>query len=245
MSFLHLPTELRFHIYSYISIPDAAPFSAYRGLFLSCKQIALELIQEAPKTILTHITKTLSQTPNMSVSHAPCRRAPSSRARQTIAQGNPRAKSFGLHDIRITLDATTTPGFHIVPHPQVWTHLVPMAHASAQPDALAPVLGLHLTSLVIQFSAPATMEEAQTMKDYLWCLDQNLSALLKTEPMINTQRIVLDLPAMMLRSNLVLLSSPPAPLRCGAGWQSRGGMSRENLPERVVYERDGFGHRRG
>jgi len=55
MAFLSLPTELRFAIYSIIAIPDTAPFSAYHGLYMSCRQVKTEMDGECGKVLLEHL----------------------------------------------------------------------------------------------------------------------------------------------------------------------------------------------
>jgi hypothetical protein len=42
-SFLTLPAELRLQIYTDLAIPLHTPFSAYHGLYLSCRQIRTEI----------------------------------------------------------------------------------------------------------------------------------------------------------------------------------------------------------
>ncbi|KAF2826973.1 hypothetical protein CC86DRAFT_466732 [Ophiobolus disseminans] len=49
MAFFSLPGELRFAIYAIIAIPDTAPFSAYHGLYMSCRQIKTEMDDECGK----------------------------------------------------------------------------------------------------------------------------------------------------------------------------------------------------
>jgi hypothetical protein len=55
-SFLDLPAELRLRIYGLIATPTNAPFSAYHGLYLSCRQIAAELDHEAPKILKSFVS---------------------------------------------------------------------------------------------------------------------------------------------------------------------------------------------
>lgn len=42
-SLLSLPLELRYRLYGYIAVPDTEPFSSYLGLYLSCRQICVEM----------------------------------------------------------------------------------------------------------------------------------------------------------------------------------------------------------
>jgi len=51
MTFLSLPTELRFAIYAIIAIPDTAPFTAYHGLYMSCRQVKTEMDGECGKVL--------------------------------------------------------------------------------------------------------------------------------------------------------------------------------------------------
>jgi hypothetical protein len=44
--FLRLPGELRNQIYGYIAIPNSAPLSSYKGLYLSCRQVKNEMDYE-------------------------------------------------------------------------------------------------------------------------------------------------------------------------------------------------------
>jgi hypothetical protein len=55
-SFLDLPAELRYQIYGYIAIPDTAPLSSYAGLYLSCRQIRLEMDSECIKVFRAYLT---------------------------------------------------------------------------------------------------------------------------------------------------------------------------------------------
>ncbi|KAI1683713.1 hypothetical protein KJE20_06218 [Pyrenophora tritici-repentis] len=50
-SFLDLPAETRLQIYSYMAIPDTTPFSAYHGLYLSCRQVRAEMDDECGKIL--------------------------------------------------------------------------------------------------------------------------------------------------------------------------------------------------
>jgi hypothetical protein len=47
--------ELRFAIYTVIAIPDSAPFSAYYGLHMSCRQIKLEMDDQCAKVLGAHL----------------------------------------------------------------------------------------------------------------------------------------------------------------------------------------------
>jgi hypothetical protein len=49
MFFLALPAKIRCQVYSIIAIPDAAPLSDYRGLYLSCHQVKDELDHEGAR----------------------------------------------------------------------------------------------------------------------------------------------------------------------------------------------------
>ncbi|KAH7079600.1 hypothetical protein FB567DRAFT_606957 [Paraphoma chrysanthemicola] len=53
--FLDLPTELRFQVYTIFAIPRDAPFSAYSGLYLSCKRFKAEMDQEVGKITTTYL----------------------------------------------------------------------------------------------------------------------------------------------------------------------------------------------
>jgi hypothetical protein len=55
MAFLRLPTELRLAIYTVMAIPDTAPFSAYHGLYMSCRQIKLEMDDQCAKVLGAHL----------------------------------------------------------------------------------------------------------------------------------------------------------------------------------------------
>ncbi|CAE7185786.1 hypothetical protein CFE70_006352 [Pyrenophora teres f. teres 0-1] len=50
-SFLQLPSEIRLQVYSHMAIPFTTPFSAYRGLYLSCRQIRAEMDDECGKIL--------------------------------------------------------------------------------------------------------------------------------------------------------------------------------------------------
>ena len=56
-SFLTLPAELRYCVYKYLS-PVEAPLSAYRGLFLACRQIHAEMESECFKNWVEWLTET-------------------------------------------------------------------------------------------------------------------------------------------------------------------------------------------
>ena len=60
MSFLSLPTELRFEIYGYIAVPYEAPLSTYAGLYLSCRQVKDELDSEGTKLLEAHLSETIA-----------------------------------------------------------------------------------------------------------------------------------------------------------------------------------------
>jgi hypothetical protein len=66
--FLELPTELRFHVYAIITIPRDAPFSAYSGVYLSCKQIKAEIDQEGAKATKSYLAYLTSIIPNIAIS---------------------------------------------------------------------------------------------------------------------------------------------------------------------------------
>jgi hypothetical protein len=55
MGFFSLPIELRFHIYSLFAIPQFAPFSDYRGLYRSCRQIMGEIDEEGGRIFRNHV----------------------------------------------------------------------------------------------------------------------------------------------------------------------------------------------
>ena len=57
IGFLTLPAELRSHVYKYISLTEA-PLSAYRGLFLACRQIHAEMESECLKNWVEWLTET-------------------------------------------------------------------------------------------------------------------------------------------------------------------------------------------
>jgi len=63
MSFLSLPSELRYQIYAIIALPDVTPFSKYRGLYLSCRQIKADLDSEWPKAFDAHLASISKRTP--------------------------------------------------------------------------------------------------------------------------------------------------------------------------------------
>ena len=60
MTFLALPTELRFQIYGYLCDIRTTPFSAYRGLYLSCHAIKAELDNEGGRLVRTDLSRVLS-----------------------------------------------------------------------------------------------------------------------------------------------------------------------------------------
>jgi hypothetical protein len=60
-SFLDLPAELRYQIYGYIAIPDTAPLSSYAGLYLSCRQIRLEMESECIKVFRAYLATLQNQ----------------------------------------------------------------------------------------------------------------------------------------------------------------------------------------
>jgi hypothetical protein len=66
--FLELPPELRFHVYAIITIPRDAPFSAYSGVYLSCKQIKAEIDQEGAKATKSYLAYLTSIIPNIAIS---------------------------------------------------------------------------------------------------------------------------------------------------------------------------------
>lgn len=55
-SFLDLPAELRVQVYAYVVVPSDAPFSAYHGLYFSCKQVKNELDTEGPRLLHSYIS---------------------------------------------------------------------------------------------------------------------------------------------------------------------------------------------
>jgi hypothetical protein len=55
MGFFSLPAELRFRIYSYFAVPQSAPFSNYRGLYSSCRQIMGEIDEEGGRIFRKHV----------------------------------------------------------------------------------------------------------------------------------------------------------------------------------------------
>ena len=60
MTFLTLPTELRFQIYGYLCDIRTTPFSAYRGLYLSCHAIKAELDNEGGRLVRADLSRVLS-----------------------------------------------------------------------------------------------------------------------------------------------------------------------------------------
>jgi hypothetical protein len=67
MPFLKLPTELRLQIYKIVAVPHDAPFSAYAGLYLSCRQIKTELDKEAPTAINKHLATVSKFAPSVQI----------------------------------------------------------------------------------------------------------------------------------------------------------------------------------
>ncbi|KAF2826975.1 hypothetical protein CC86DRAFT_382020 [Ophiobolus disseminans] len=90
MAFLNLLLELRFQVYSLIVASDTAPFSDYRGLYLSCKKVKAELDQEGPK-IVQKIVADLNVLRSGIQVHAP-----------TL---------FPALDLHVTLDPSTFPDY--------------------------------------------------------------------------------------------------------------------------------------
>jgi hypothetical protein len=66
MSFLSLPAELRFQIYGIIAIPTT-PFSAYRGMYLSCRQVKSELDEEGTKAVKAYVADIAAITPGIEI----------------------------------------------------------------------------------------------------------------------------------------------------------------------------------
>lgn len=52
-----LPAEIRNEIYGMIATPTDAPFSEYKGLYLSCRQIKQEMDYECSRVFEKHVTK--------------------------------------------------------------------------------------------------------------------------------------------------------------------------------------------
>lgn len=57
MSFLALPTELRFQIYDYFCIPHHAPFAEYHGIYLSCKTIQRDIDKEGGRVFGAYLKR--------------------------------------------------------------------------------------------------------------------------------------------------------------------------------------------
>jgi hypothetical protein len=60
MSFLDLPTALRFQVYARIAVPESELFSTYHGFDYSCRQIKSEIDSECGSSmhaLLTAIKK--------------------------------------------------------------------------------------------------------------------------------------------------------------------------------------------
>ncbi|KAF2826974.1 hypothetical protein CC86DRAFT_406206 [Ophiobolus disseminans] len=66
MSLLDLPTELRFQVYSYISVPLEAPFANYHGLYLSCNQVKEDINSEGSRLFRTYLASVKRQLKNAS-----------------------------------------------------------------------------------------------------------------------------------------------------------------------------------
>jgi hypothetical protein len=66
MSFLSLPAELRFQIYGIIAIPTI-PFSAYHGMYLSCRQVKSELDEEGIKAVKAYVADIAAITPGIEI----------------------------------------------------------------------------------------------------------------------------------------------------------------------------------
>jgi hypothetical protein len=57
MSFFQLPAEIRVDIYGLMALPFEVPVSEYRGLYMSCRQVKMEMDYECSKVLEKYVTK--------------------------------------------------------------------------------------------------------------------------------------------------------------------------------------------